>query len=165
MTCSYHSGLAASREAIRLARDELLRVIESLGRSEFESARKGGWPVRKVLEHLIYSERLYAQATAYLCGTEVSGRDDCGRYWRRRRKPILRNSREPWLAFQFPNHFFIPLDEIFYELKRVAHEEYSVLSVLENVASHDREHAAQIRAIVEDKTAGELTAKPQDLIN
>jgi hypothetical protein len=30
---------------------------------------------------------------------------------------------------------------------RIGHEEYSVLSVLENAASHDREHARQIRSI------------------
>jgi hypothetical protein len=39
----------------------------------------------------------------------------------------------------------------FYELKRFGHEEYSVLSVLENAAAHDHEHAAQVRA-----TAGSL---------
>jgi hypothetical protein len=76
MTCPYHADLAASQEAIRLARDELLGVIDSLGRADFESARKGGWPVRKVLEHLIYSERLYTQGTAYLCGAQVSGRPE-----------------------------------------------------------------------------------------
>ena len=55
--------------------------------------------------------------------------------------------------------------ETFYELKKVGHEEYSVLSVLENVASHDHEHAAQIRAILEDKTAGGLTSNVENLIN
>ena len=38
--------------------------------------------------------------------------------------------------------------EKFYELRKVGHEEYSVLSVLENVANHDREHAEQIRNIL-----------------
>ncbi len=56
-------------------------------------------------------------------------------------------------------------NETFYELKRVGHEEYSVISVLENVANHDREHAEQIRAIVEDKTAGGLTSNAENLIN
>ena len=55
--------------------------------------------------------------------------------------------------------------ETFYELKRVGHEEYSVVSLLENVASHDQEHAAQIQAIIDDKTAGGLTATPEDRIN
>ena len=39
-------------------------------------------------------------------------------------------------------------EETFYQLRRVGHEEYSVLSVLENVALHDREHSAQVDSIV-----------------
>ena len=166
MTCSYHSDLAASQEAIRVARDELLSVIGSLGPSEFERARKGGWPVRKVLEHVIQSETLYAQATAYLCGTEVSGRAEASPPDSpAEARTMLLDARKELLRALEGLEMDPRAYEIFYELKRVAHEEYSVLSVLENVASHDREHAAQIRAIVEDKTAGELTAKPQDLIN
>ena len=38
--------------------------------------------------------------------------------------------------------------ETFYELRKVGHEEYSILSVLENIANHDREHAEQIRNIL-----------------
>ena len=50
MTCPYHADLTASQEAIRLGRDELLGVMDSIGRADFERARKGGWPIRKVLE-------------------------------------------------------------------------------------------------------------------
>jgi hypothetical protein len=39
-------------------------------------------------------------------------------------------------------------EERFYQLRHMGHEEYSVLSVLENAAAHDREHAGQTRAIV-----------------
>jgi hypothetical protein len=38
--------------------------------------------------------------------------------------------------------------ETFYELKKMAHEEYSVLSLLENVAGHDRENIAQTLEIL-----------------
>ena len=55
--------------------------------------------------------------------------------------------------------------ETLYELNRVGHEENSVLSVLENVANHDREHAAQIRAIIEVKAATGLSTERGDLIN
>jgi hypothetical protein len=46
-------------------------------------------------------------------------------------------------------------EEAFYALRPLNNEEghgqtYSVLSVLENIALHDREHAAQIRAILPD---------------
>ncbi len=44
------------------------------------------------------------------------------------------------------------LDDIdeasFYRLSILGREEYSVLSVLENVAHHDREHGQQVRSIV-----------------
>ena len=55
--------------------------------------------------------------------------------------------------------------ETLYELNRVGHEENIVLSVLENVANHDREHAAQIRAIIEVKAATGLSTERGDLIN
>jgi uncharacterized damage-inducible protein DinB len=154
MTCPYHADLAASQEAIRLERDELLGVIDSLSRADFERARKGGWPVRKVLEHLIYSEKLYTQGTAYLCGAQVSGRpESVSPASPEEARTMLLDARRALVQ---------ALEELdmdprayltFYELKRVGHEECSVLSILENVASHDREHAGQIRAITEDKTA------------
>ena len=75
MSCSYHSDLASWEERIRVARDELLGVIDPLGRADLERARKGGWTVQKVLEHVIHSERLYGQATAYLVGAEVRADD------------------------------------------------------------------------------------------
>jgi hypothetical protein len=34
MTCPYHSDLASSQESIGLAREELLRVIDSLNRAD-----------------------------------------------------------------------------------------------------------------------------------
>jgi hypothetical protein len=37
-------------------------------------------------------------------------------------------------------------EDHFYALRTVSHEEYSILSLLENVANHDREHAAQVEA-------------------
>ena len=36
-------------------------------------------------------------------------------------------------------------EEDFYRLQTIGHDEYSVLSILENDAAHDREHAEQIR--------------------
>jgi hypothetical protein len=39
-------------------------------------------------------------------------------------------------------------EENFYRLQKFGHDEYSVISVLENAANHDREHAEQIRRIV-----------------
>ena len=149
MTCSYHTDLAASQEAIRLARDDLLTVIDPLNRADLGRARKGGWTVTKVLEHLIHSERLYAQATAFLVGAEVraeSANSTPGSGAEAR--TMLLDARKALLKSletldQDPMAY-----ETFYELKKVGHEEYSVISVLENVANHDREHSAQIQQIL-----------------
>jgi len=151
MTCSYHADVAASQEAIRLSREELLRVVDSLSRADFERARKGGWPVSKVLEHLIHSEKLYAQATAYLCGAEAfAGAEAKPPGSASEARTMLLDVRKGMLQALEALDVDPMAYETFYELKRVGHEEYSVVSLLENVANHDREHAAQIRAIVED---------------
>jgi len=149
MTCSYHHDLASAEEAIRLARNELLTVVDSLGRSDLDHARRGGWPVRRVLEHVIHSEHLYAQATAYLVGSQVGpggaisppeAASDARRMLLDSRKALINALNE---LETDPRGY-----ETFYELRKVGHEEYSVLSVLENVANHDREHAEQIRTIL-----------------
>ena len=119
-----------------------------------------------MLEHIIHSEKLYAQATAYLCGDEVSGRPETASSGSlAEARTMLLDARKELLRVLEGLDTDPRAYETFYELKRVGHEEYSVISLLENVASHDREHAAQSRAIVEDKTARELTAKPEDHIN
>jgi hypothetical protein len=51
----------------------------------------------------------------------------------------LETSRQALLAAVFQVR-----SEDFYRLQIIGHEEYSVLSILENVANHEREHAEQI---------------------
>jgi uncharacterized damage-inducible protein DinB len=149
MTCSFHRDLASSQEAIRLARDELLTVVDSLSRPNLDRARRGGWPVGRVLEHLIHSEHLYAQATAYLVGSQVqAGGASSPPASASVARQMLLDSRRALLGTLAELEMDPRGYETFYELRRVGHEEYSVLSVLENVANHDREHAEQIRAIL-----------------
>jgi uncharacterized damage-inducible protein DinB len=149
MTCPYHSDLASSQEAIRLARDELLTVIDSLSRTDLDRARKGGWPVRRVLEHVIHSENLYAQAAAYLCGSTVtSSPADSAPGSASEARTMLLDSRKAVLKALEELEMDLLANEKFYELRKVGHEEYSVLSVLENVAAHDHEHTEQIRSIL-----------------
>jgi uncharacterized damage-inducible protein DinB len=149
MTCSYHGDFASSQETIRLSRDELLRVIDSLSRADFDRARKGGWPVRRVLEHVIQSERLYGQATAYLVGAQVQapGASSSPGSATEARTMLL-DSRKALLKALESLEMDPRAYETFYQLKQVGHEEYSVVSLLENVANHDREHAEQIRTII-----------------
>jgi uncharacterized damage-inducible protein DinB len=151
MTCPYHSDLASSQESIGLAREELLRVIDSLNRADLERARKGGWPVRRVLEHVIHSENLYAQGTAYLCGAQMPERRETSAPGSSSEaRTMLLDSRRALQAALGALEEDVMASETFYEVRKVGHEEFSVLSLLENVASHDREHAGQIRAILTD---------------
>lgn len=153
MTCPFHSDLTAGQQAIDTARRELLAVVDSMSREDLERARKGGWPVRRVLEHVIHSEALYAQAVAYLCGATVSGRPESSAPGSAgEARTMLLDSRKGLLNALAELEMDPRAYETFYELRRVGHEEYSVLSVLENVAHHDREHAAQIKSIVDADT-------------
>lgn len=36
----------------------------------------------------------------------------------------------------------------FYAMKRIGYQQYNVMSILENSANHDKEHAAQIAGIL-----------------
>jgi uncharacterized damage-inducible protein DinB len=156
VTCTFHSDLASSQQAIEGARRELLTVVDSVSRAGMEQARKGGWPVRRVLEHVIHSEHLYGQAIAYLAGAEVPARpSETSPASAAQARTMLLDARTATLKALEELDLDPRAYETFYELRKVGHEEYSVLSVLENVANHDGEHAEQIKAILASGRAGE----------
>jgi uncharacterized damage-inducible protein DinB len=114
-----------------------------------ERARRGGWTVGKVLEHVIHAERLYGQAVAYLVGAETSQRGESSEPGSATEaRTMLLDGRKALLKSLDALDEDPVANETFYTLKQMGHEEYSVLSVLENVANHDREHAGQIREIL-----------------
>ncbi len=39
-------------------------------------------------------------------------------------------------------------EEDFYNIGRIGHEEYSIMSILENARSHDHEHAGQLAEVL-----------------
>ncbi len=144
-TSDFRSDLEAATSEINAARSTLVSGVQRLSGADLERARRGGWAVRRVLEHVIQSEHLYVTLIAALRGLPVAEQPavSCAG---RRADEILRlldSSRSALLS---------ALDgvdeESFYTIKRFGHEEYSVLSVLENLANHDREHAGQIAAII-----------------
>lgn len=142
-------GFIADLEALTIdvtnARADLVSAVQRLSDGDLDKARRGGWTVRRVLEHVIESEWLYATLVFYLQDRRAPERQDtsCSGQPVDEILCMLDSSRNALLQ---------ALDgvseEAFYDVQRVGHEEYSVLSVLENAANHDREHAAQIDAIV-----------------
>lgn len=145
MSDEFSADLDEVRDDIELARNDLLRVVRDLSDADFDRARRGGWPVRRVLEHVIESEWSYGRLAQHLRGlppdqnelpphTPSSAAEALA---------MLRASRQAMIA---------AIDgvdeESFYRLTPVGHEEYSVISLLENLALHDREHGPQIEQIL-----------------
>lgn len=126
------------------SRADLVSAVQPLTASGLARARRGGWPVHRILEHLIQSEWLYAQAAAHLSGAPAPDRGPttCSGQPVDEILCMLDGSRTALLQA-----IAGVSEDAFYDIKHLGHEEYSVLSILENAASHDREHAGQIRTI------------------
>ncbi len=143
MTCTFHAELTSNRQDIEASRRDLLAVVDALSDTDFERGRRGGWTVRRVLEHVIHSERLYTQAIAFLNSRPANvvaedsptSASDAHRQLEASRARIIG-------ALEGTT------EDTFYTIRTLGHDEYSILSVLENTSAHDHEHAAQIRAIL-----------------
>ena len=135
--------LEAALADMASARADLVSAVQPLSEPDLDRARRGGWPVHRILEHVLESEWMYAQAAAYLCGRPAPerGQTACAGQPVDEILCMLDSSRTALLgAIEGVS------EDAFYEVKRLGHEEYSVLSILENAAAHDREHAGQLRS-------------------
>jgi uncharacterized damage-inducible protein DinB len=124
------------------ARGELLAVLSDLKDEDLDRARRGGWTVGKVLGHIIGSEWHYAQLAASLRGKEASPPPPQQGGGVSLMAKALSGSRDALLA----SVHGVSEDD-FYRLGHVGREEYSIVSVLENVEQHDIEHLGQIKSI------------------
>ena len=145
MSLRLNEDLAVARRDVDNARQDLLASLAKLTDDDLGRSRPGGWSVGRVAQHLIQSEWHYARLIRQLrelppisvpeqSGVPASGAEAV---------------RELAASRQAVLDALEGIDEAsFYRLGTVGREEYSVLSVLENVAHHDGEHAHQIRSIV-----------------
>lgn len=145
MTAAHEGIPAAVQQDLDGARAELEATLAGRGDEDLARVRRGGWSVRRVLQHLIQSEWHYVHLVCSLREQQPRPIPDLtegpatmgeARAALRAARQALRDSLER------------TDEETFFRLVTVGREEYSVLSVLENVAHHDREHAAQIRSII-----------------
>lgn len=145
MTLEQSEDFAVARREVEDARRELLETLNLLSDDDFDRARRGGWPAGRVVQHVIQSEWHYAHLIRRLrelppepLPESAGAPGSSGEAVRE-----LAASRQSLLAA------LDGIDEAsFYQLQTLGREEYSVLSVLENVAHHDREHGQQVRSIV-----------------
>ena len=124
-------------------RNDLLAAISGLGDADLVRARRGGWTVGKVLEHITSAEWHYAVLGRHLRGMgDVAQAQAPGAGGVAGASEALRRSRAALLE---------AIDGVgeqdFYRLGTVGREEHSVVSVLENVEQHDLEHLGQIKSI------------------
>ena len=145
MSSAFSEDLARTQGELASARQDLLAILGPLTDADLERARRGGWSVGRVVHHLIQSEWHYAQLVRRLRELEPTPPPDAAAPPTSVAEAVrsLTASRQAVLD---------ALDGIeeasFYRLGTLGREEYSVLSVLENVAHHDREHGQQVRSIV-----------------
>jgi len=142
---TFAADLEALTNDMTASRAGLVSGVQALSDADLAKARRGGWPIHRVLEHVIEAEWLYATLTAHLQQKPVPARGStsCESQPVDEILCLLDSSRSALLsALEGVN------EDAFYDIQRMGHEEYSVYSVLENVANHDREHAGQIAAIV-----------------
>lgn len=127
------------------AREELLAVVRPLGADDLARSRRGSWSVARILEHVIQAEHLYIHAVNAITaaaavqlerGGAPASADDAAAALDSARGTLLDAIGQA-------------TEDNFYEIKQLGHEEYSVLSVIENIANHDREHADQIGKTLE----------------
>jgi hypothetical protein len=139
----------ADRDAVlaemTAARADLVSAIQPLSSDDLTHARRGGWPVSRVIEHVIESEYMYAVAASAIRRQPVAPRGETSCEG----QPVdeilcrLEAGRTNLLAAVKDTP-----EEDFYRLEKIGHDEYSIISILENAAMHDHEHSAQIRAIL-----------------
>lgn len=145
MPSEFESDFTGLKTDIAASRAELDAAVASLSDSDLDRARRGGWSLRRILEHVIDAEWLYAVLVSHL-GTQpapdrphTSCDDD-----------TIADVAAKLTACR--GALLTSLDgateDNFYEVQALGHEEYSILSVLENVANHDREHAEQIKKTI-----------------
>jgi uncharacterized damage-inducible protein DinB len=140
MTTEFGRDLATSRADLVSARDQLLALVRSLSDADLARGRRGHWTVAAVLEHVLQSDWHYARLIHQLREKPFSPPPGVGA------QPALisdaldalTTSRDAILAAADGVD-----EDTFYRLGG-GRQQYSVLSTLENVALHDREHREQI---------------------
>ncbi len=137
------STLSRTLAEMRDGRQALVAAIALLREGDLERARPGGWAVRRILAHVAESEHAYARLLAQMTGRPAPD------------VSVVEAATATAAIAQLDRtraavHAMIEgIDgATLYRLVRFGHEEYSPLSVLENVAAHDREHRAQLAQVL-----------------
>ena len=143
MGSEFENDLQTWRREIELSRGDLFSLIERLREADLSRGRRGNWNVAQILEHIIKSELLiYAGGIRQIRGAgemRWSETSATPKSLTEVKEGLEAARRQLLEALEGVD------EETFYRLEPFGTLDYSVLSILENVASHEREHTAQIR--------------------
>ena len=128
------------------ARHDLLHLIGTLSEADLDRSRRGSWSVRGVIQHIILGEWGHTRGITRLRGAADPQIPDA---------PVLATPTAAIdaLAESRAAHL-ASVDGIeeaeFYRLASPSGgQEWSVMSFLEGTADHDREHQAQMEALLD----------------
>jgi len=146
VTSELDNDLISLCDRLTVARKRVSTALEGLTDAQLAWGRRGGWSIGRVLEHLVQSEWHYVSLMHRLRNQpQEASAPGVGQIASVAGAQLeLRRAREALLAALDGVD-----DEVFYRIGQLGREEYSVVSLLENVAQHDQEHAAQIEQIRE----------------
>ncbi len=83
---------------LQASRAKLHDVVAGLSSDDLSSARPGSWPVSKILDHVVHSERLYAQLISVFSGVGTSSRAALLRHQLRRWPPSKSREKRSSMA-------------------------------------------------------------------
>ena len=138
-----NDALARTLAGMEHHRAQLLGVIAGLTRDDMNRVRPGGWTVARVLWHVIESEWIYAKLLAHQAQRTAPELHLAAPAVPEDVAPMLTETRSAVLRMVDGID-----DQTLVRLSVIGREEYSPLSVLENVAAHDHEHVGQIQELV-----------------
>jgi hypothetical protein len=142
MPTSFAEHHSAVMRRLDARRGSLCEFVSGLGNEDLERARRGGWTIARVLEHIIDSEWHYARLVRRLRACDDIT-PEAG--------PVVDVQAAVERLAASRQALVEAVDGVseddFYRLATSGREEYSVVSVLENVEQHDIEHAAQLQNI------------------
>ncbi len=145
MDTEFERDLAETLVAATAARGALLGRLRTLTDDDLLRTRRGGWSVQEALRHVIEAEVSYTRVIVHLRGLAVQIPDAVPGDVASVAAVIAALER---YRAELTSAVAGVEETTFYDVRALGREQYSVMSVLENVADHDHEHAGQIDRII-----------------
>ena len=145
MEQDFETELAEATSAMTASRAAFADVVAGLADDDLARGRRGHWTVAQVLEHVLQSDEHYHRTILQLRDASPPESDAFA---------TTPSTASEWAAALRAACDAIVrategVDEAtFYRLGGHPRQQYSILSVLENVTLHDHEHSAQIAEVV-----------------